>query len=235
MPSANRHPRLVQLVASLGYGSRREVEIAIKRGILRVEGASKVTGDMRVDPELIRYDGQPLDHPAGLLVVLHKPVGHVCSHAEEEGPSVYDLLPERWRRREPQVVSVGRLDKETSGLLLLTDQHELVHRLSSPKHHVEKVYEAELDRPVSAETAGIFASGELVLRGESKPCLPARLEVLAERRVRLILEEGRYHQVRRMFAAVGNHVVALHRARFGSLDLDGVLPGEYRHLPLNAL
>lgn len=233
MPSASRHPRLVQLVASLGYGSRREVEIAIKQGRVSVAGVAKVTGDLRVDPALILFDGAPLDHPEGILVLLHKPLGYVCSHAEEEGKTVYELLPARWAEREPQVVSVGRLDKDTSGLLLLTDQHDLVHRLTSPKSDVAKVYEVVLDRPVDASVAGIFAAGELVLKGESKPCLPAQLEILEERRARLTLREGRYHQVRRMFAAVGNHVVTLHRSRFGDLDLTDLGVGEFRHLRLD--
>ena len=145
MPSAKRFARLDQLIASLGYGSRRDVEGFIRQARLQVTGVTKLSSDLRLDPALIRFDGEPLDHPQGILVLLNKPVGYVCSHNEEEGKTVYELLPERWQKRDPQVVTVGRLDKDTSGLLLLTDQHDLVHRLTSPRHHVDKVYEADLD------------------------------------------------------------------------------------------
>lgn len=234
MPSAKRFARLDQLIASLGYGSRREVEGFIRQGRLQVNGVSKLSSDLRIDPALIRFDGEPLDHPHGLLILLNKPVGYVCSHNEEEGQTVYELLPERWRQREPQVVTVGRLDKDTSGLLLLTDQHDLVHRLTSPKHHVDKVYEAVLDRPLSSEAVDIFRSGNLILKGETKPCLPAQLDILSENKARITLQEGRYHQVRRMFAAVGNHVVTLQRLQFGHLDLSDVVEGHFKHLSLDS-
>lgn len=234
MPDAKRFARLDQLVASLGYGTRREVEGFIRQGRLQATGIAKLSSDSRIDPALITLDGEPLDHPHGLLILLNKPVGYVCSHNEEEGQTVYELLPERWRKRDPQVVTVGRLDKDTSGLLLVTDQHDLVHRLTSPKHHIDKVYEADLDRPLSADAVEIFGSGTLVLKGETKPCLPAHLEILSEKKARLTLQEGRYHQVRRMFAAIGNHVVELRRLQFGHLDLSDVAEGQFKHLPIDS-
>jgi 16S rRNA pseudouridine516 synthase len=233
MPSDKRYPRLDQLLASLGYGSRREVDIFLKKKLITIEGIDKVKSDLRVDPNLIRFEGEPLDNPLGLLILMHKPVGHVCSHNDEEGKLVYDLLPARWRVRNPQVVSVGRLDKDTSGLLLLTDQHELVHALTSPKHHVAKIYEATVEKPLRPEMVDIFASGELMLNGESKPCLPAKLEIISEFQARVTLREGRYHQVRRMFAALGCHVVKLHRSQFGELMLSDLALGEFKLLPLN--
>jgi 16S rRNA pseudouridine516 synthase len=234
MPSAKRYARLDQLIASLGYGSRRDVEGFIKRGRLKISGTDKLTSDLRIDPALISFDGEPLDHPNGILVLLNKPVGYVCTHNEEEGQTVYELLPERWRKREPQVVTIGRLDKDTSGLLLLTDQHDLVHRLTSPKHHVDKIYEADLDRPLPQEAADIFKAGTLILKGETRPCLPAHLEIISEKKARITLQEGRYHQVRRMFAAIGNHVVALQRLQFGHLGLTGVAEGQYKHLSIDS-
>ena len=234
MPSAKRFARLDQLIASLGYGSRRDVEGYIRQGRVQVQGISKISSDLRIDPALIRFDSEPLDHPNGILVLLNKPVGCVCSHNEEEGQTVYELLPERWSKRDPQVVTVGRLDKDTSGLLLLTDQHDLVHRLTSPKHHVDKVYEADLDRPITADAIEIFKAGTLILKGETKPCLPAHLEILSEKKARITLQEGRYHQLRRMFAAVGNHVVALQRLQFGHLDLAGLAEGQYKHLSIDS-
>jgi 16S rRNA pseudouridine516 synthase len=165
--------------------------------------------------------------------LLHKPTGLVCSHDEREGPSVYSLLPERWRRRNPPVTSVGRLDKDTSGLLLLTDQSPLVHRLTSPKHKVPKVYRATVDRDLTPELVPRFASGTLTLAGEATPCAPAALQIVGPREAELTLIEGRYHQVRRMFSTCGFNVLTLHRARFGDLDLGALPPGQWRELPLN--
>ena len=138
--------RLDQLLASLGYGSRREVREWIEAGRVSVRGAPAGDPGCRVEPEEVRIDGEALDHPGELLILLNKPEGLVCSHDAAEGPSIYGLLPERWRRRNPPVTSVGRLDKDTTGLLLLTDVGGAVHRFTSPKHKVPKVYRAQLDR-----------------------------------------------------------------------------------------
>lgn len=187
----------------------------------------------KADPADVKVDGEPLDHPAGLLLLLHKPVGLVCSHDEREGPNVYSLLPARWRARNPQVTSIGRLDKDTSGLLLLTDQSELVHRLTSPKHKVPKVYRATLSADAQPGWIPLFASGTLVLQDEKEPCAPAELKIISPREAELTLTEGRYHQVRRMFASQGAEVRTLHRARFGALDLGSLAPGQWRELPLD--
>lgn len=226
--------RLDQLLANLGYCSRREARAWIDRG--RVEVAGRVADDpgQKSHPATVRVDGEPLDHPDGLLLLLHKPLGLVCSHDLREGPSVYDLLPERWRRRNPVVTTIGRLDKDTSGLLLLTDQSPLVHRLTSPKHKVPKIYRATLDADLPAAAAATFAGGTLLLKGEREPCAPAELRALGPREAELTLTEGRYHQVRRMFSAIGCEVVTLHRARFGELTLGDLAPGCWRELPLDA-
>jgi 16S rRNA pseudouridine516 synthase len=181
----------------------------------------------------VRVDSEPLDHPDGLLLLVHKPLGLVCSHDEREGPNVYSLLPERWRRRNPVVTSVGRLDKDTSGLLLLTDQSELVHKLTSPKHKVPKVYRATLGADLPAGLAALFAAGTLVLKDETAPCAPAVLKVLGPREAELTLTEGKYHQVRRMFASQGCEVLTLERLRFDALDLGGLSAGQWRELPLD--
>jgi len=223
--------RLDQTLANLGYCSRREARDWLRAGRVRVAGQPADDPGQRVAADAVTVDGERLDHPEGLLLLYHKPAGLVCSHEAREGPSVYDALPARWRRRNPAVTSIGRLDKETTGLLLLTDLPDLVHRLTSPKHKVPKVYRAMLDSPVPGEAAERFAAGTLVLPGEESPCAPAVLEVLGPRETRLTLTEGRYHQVRRMFAALGATVVALHRESFGSLTLAGVEPGAWRVLP----
>lgn len=209
--------KLAKYLAGLGYGSRREMEGAIRSG--RVTGWGQD----------VRFDGEPLDPAPGMVLMMHKPAGFTCSH-QDQGRLVYDLLPPRFLKRDPKLSSIGRLDAETTGLLLFTDDGALLHRLISPKSELPKVYEASLARPLEGHEAELFASGTLMLRGEEKPCLPATLDVLDARRARLTLTEGRYHQVRRMFAAAGNHVEALHRLRFGPLALDGLAEGEWRLL-----
>lgn len=209
--------KLAKQLAALGYGSRKEMAIAIRDG--------RVTGE----GDALRIDGEPLDPPAGMILMLNKPAGFTCSHADQ-GRLVYDLMPARFQKRDPKVSSVGRLDADTTGLLLFTDDGALLHRLISPKSNLEKTYDARLARPLEGHEAALFASGTLVLRGEDKPCLPAQLEVTGERTARLTLTEGRYHQVRRMFAAAGNHVEALHRSRFGPLTLGDLPDGAWRLL-----
>lgn len=219
--------RVDRLLSNLGYGSRREVTRWLEQGrVTRADGEMVGARDA-VTHEELRFDGEPLDPPAPLTLLMHKPLGVTCSH-NDVGPLVYDLLPERFARRQPPLSTIGRLDKETSGLLLLTDDGALLHRLTSPKKTVWKMYEAHLARPLSGGEGELFSSGTLMLDGETKPCRPARLEVLEPQLARLALTEGRYHQVRRMFAATGNEVVALHRIRMGSLTLQGLAPGEWR-------
>lgn len=219
----------------MGYGSRTEMARLAKAGGLMLDGAEVADVSQRIAltpdlPARMQVDGHALDPLPGVVILLHKPLGMTCSH-KEDGPLVYDLLPARWRRRDPAISTVGRLDKQTSGLLLMTDDGDLLHRLISPKRHIRKTYRATLARPLTGGEGAIFASGQLMLEGEAKPLLPAELEVLGPREARLHITEGRYHQVRRMFAAVGNHVEALHREALGGLRLDeGMEPGAWRVL-----
>ena len=223
--------RLDQLLANLGYCSRREARAWIQAGRVTVRGQVVDDFGAKADPAEVRIDGEPLDHPEGLLLLLHKPAGLVCSHEEREGPNVYGLLPARWRERNPPVTSIGRLDKDTSGLLLLTDQSELVHRLTSPRHKVPKVYRASVAQDLRPELIPLFAGGTLQLKDETAPCAPAELKIISPREAELTLIEGRYHQVRRMFASQDCEVLALHRARFGHLDLGDLPAGQWRELP----
>ncbi|WP_309604834.1 16S rRNA pseudouridine(516) synthase [Phenylobacterium sp.] len=227
--------RVDRLLANLGYGSRREVtdlvarrQVVLDGAVLKDAGARiAVTADL---PERMTVAGHPVDPPAPLTLVMHKPLDVVCSH-REPGRSVYELLPPRWRARIPALSSIGRLDKDTSGLLLITDDGPFLHRVISPRRHVAKRYLATLDRPLRGDEAAVFAAGTLMLATEPEPLAPALLEPLGPAQARLTLTEGRYHQARRMFAAVGNHVTALHRDRIGGLDLPGDLdPGDWRPL-----
>jgi len=227
--------RVDKLLGSMGYGSRSEMARLGKAGGIVLDGAdlTDVSKRIPVTPDLpsrMQIDGEPLDPPPGLVLMLHKPLGMTCSH-KEDGALVYDVLPDRWRRRDPAISTIGRLDKQTTGLLLLTDDGDLLHRVISPKRHVAKVYRAGLARPLAGTEADLFAAGGLVLEGEDKPLAPAALEVLSPTEARLTVTEGRYHMVRRMFAAVGNHVETLHRERIGGLSLpDDLAPGEWRLL-----
>lgn len=229
--------RLDKLLANLGYGSRREIQMLAKNGHILMDGAPFQAADSRIalTPDLedrLIVDGERLDPLPGVVLAMHKPLGVTCSH-KEAGPLVYDLLPARWRRRDPALSTVGRLDKETSGLLLITDDGAFLHKVIAPRSHVEKRYRAVLARPLRGDEGEIFAAGTLLLEGEDKPLLPATLEAIGEREAFLTVGEGRYHQVRRMFAALGNHVEELHRDRLGGLALPGDLaPGAYR--PLDA-
>lgn len=221
--------RLVRVLGNLGYGSRKDVTAMFREGRITDADGEVLYADDKVEPARIRVDGEPLDPPAGLVLMLHKPVGYTCS-TKDPGRVVYDLLPPRYRLRSPLLSTVGRLDRDTSGLLLMTDDGLLLHRIVSPKARLEKVYEATLASDLRGHEADIFASGTLMLESEKEPLAPAGMEVVAPRHARLTLVEGRYHQVRRMFAAVGNHVEALHRSRIGGLALDDLPAGQWRVL-----
>jgi 16S rRNA pseudouridine516 synthase len=221
--------KLLKHLANLGYGSRREVAMMLRNGWVTDAEGNTLDEDSQVAPEDGRVDDEPLDPPPGMLLMLHKPAGYTCS-TKDVGRLVYELLPERFRLRNPVLSSVGRLDRDTSGLLLMTDDGALLHRITSPKSHLPKVYEATLASDLRGDEAAAFASGTLMLEGEKEPLAPATLEVLSPRHARVTTIEGRYHQVRRMFVALGNHVESLRRERIGGLALDGLAPGEWRLL-----
>jgi 16S rRNA pseudouridine516 synthase len=224
--------RLDRALSNLGYGSRTDAKRFVDQGRVCVEHVVATDPAQSVDPHNVTFDGELLERVDGITVILHKPVGYVCSHDEDEGPRAYDLLPLIWQHRNPQVVSVGRLDKDSSGLIVLTDNHAMVHRLTSPKHHVPKRYEVLLDDAVDDQVVSRFQNGELLLGGDKKPCLPAELRRLEDpRRAEVVLTEGRYRQVRRMFAACGRQVIELHRVQFGSWLLGDLPIGEWKDGP----
>jgi len=227
--------RVDRLLSSMGYGSRVEVARLARAGGVTLDGIKLRDATKRIPvtqdlPSHMKIQGEALDPLAGMVILLNKPLGMICSH-KEDGPLVYDILPERWKRRDPAISTIGRLDKETSGLLLLTDNGELLHGVISPKRHVKKTYRAKLARPLTGTEGELFASGQLMLDSEDKPLAPAELEVVSDTEALLSVTEGRYHQVRRMFAATGNHVEELHRERLGGLSLpDGMASGQWRLL-----
>lgn len=226
--------RVDQILSQCGYCSRREAVHWVKRKrVWTVEGELIRSPSQKVDPTQILVDHEPIDHPKGLLVMLHKPQGYVCSHSELEGPSVFDLLPEQWMSRNPKPMSVGRLDRDTTGLLLITDLGSLVHTWTSPRHQVLKTYEVTVDRPLEQSLVSAFAQGDLVLPGENKPCLPAQLEIIDAQTASITISEGKFHQIKRMFGLSGYHVESLHRSQFGSLTLGDLGAGQFKELSLD--
>ncbi len=221
--------KIVKLLSSLGYGSQKEVRLLVNTG--RVTSAAGVAWGVEACVEYadVRVDGIVLDPPAGTVAMLNKPCGFTCS-TSDPGRIVYELLPSRFLRRKPIISPVGRLDRDTSGLLLLTDDGQFLHRVISPRSTIPKTYEVTLARPLRGDEVEIFASGTLLLRSETTPLAPALLEPRESHSAAITITEGRYHQVRRMFAAVDNRVETLHRVRLGTLALDGLESGQWRVL-----
>lgn len=221
--------KLSRLIANLGYGSQKDAKAMIRDGRLTQADGTVLEENARVEHGDIRLDGEMLDPPQGVVLMLNKPAGYTCS-TSDPGRIVYELLPPRFMRRNPIIAPVGRLDRDTTGLLLLTDDGKLLHRLTAPKHHVSKTYAVILARPLDGTEAALFAEGSLILRSETTPLLPAHLEVTGSHSARLTITEGRYHQVKRMFAATGNHVESLHRVAIGGLTLGDLPEGQWRVL-----
>lgn len=221
--------KLVKLIANLGYGSRKDVALMFRAGRITAADGEVLYADDVVAHEDIRVDDEPLDPPVGLILMLNKPLAVTCSR-KDPGRVVYDLLPPRYSVRSPVLSSVGRLDRDTTGLLLFTDDGALLHRIISPKAQVAKVYEATLAQDLRGDEGALFASGTLLLESEKEPLAPASLEVLGPRHARLTVTEGRYHQARRMFAAADNHVETLQRISVGGLTLGELPLGEWRAL-----
>ncbi len=221
--------RLARLIANLGYASQKEARRMVRDGRLTSVDGTVLTDECAVVHELIRLDGEALDPAAGLVLMLNKPEGYTCS-TSDPGRVVYELLPQRFSSRNPLVSSVGRLDRDSTGLLLMTDDGALSHKITAPRSHVPKTYHVTLAWPLTGEEEAIFASGTLMLRSESTPLAPAKMAASGPQSAHITIVEGRYHQVKRMFAAVGNHVEVLSRTAIGGLDLGDLAPGAWRIL-----
>ena len=219
---------LAQILFSQGFGTRRHCAALIAAGSVQVGGVTHDDPLARLPIEGLTFSvaGQPWPYHASALVLLHKPLGYECSTKPRHHPSVLTLLPAPLRERGVQ--PVGRLDADTSGLLLLTDDGGLIHRLTSPKQHVAKVYEVSCKHPLAADTVSRLLAG-VVLDDDPAPVRAVACEASGECTLRLTLTEGRYHQVKRMLAAVGNRVEGLHRSAFGGLVLGSTPgPGQWR-------
>lgn len=221
--------RLDKLLAGTGKWSRREVKALVRQGLVRVDGRLAASAEDKLDPAaaIITVAGETISLCRFTYVMLHKPVGVLTATEDRKQPTVLDLLPPELRRIG--LAPVGRLDKDTEGLLLLTNDGELAHRLLSPKYHVEKRYFARVDGELSAADAEAFARGMTL--GDGLECLPAGLELLPGHACIVTLREGKFHQVKRMLAARGAPVLYLKRLSMGPLTLDDSLAaGAYRLL-----
>ena len=226
--------KLLKMIGNLGYGSRREVQAMFDDGRICDLSGTILHAKSSCDASQLLLDGARIDPPQGVVLMLHKPCGYTCS-TRDPNQVVYDLLPARFRLRNPLIAPIGRLDRPTSGLLLLTDDGQLQHRITAPKTHLPKSYIAELAQPLRGDEQAIFASGTIMLDGEATPLRPASLSGISEKCVRVVITEGRYHQVRRMFACVGNHVDSLHREKIGQLELGELAPGAWRVITADEL
>ena len=237
--------QLQEVLFSQGFGTRRVCAGLIQQGLVqyREEGEARFRTvpdlqpgtDVRAPGLWFRVQGVEWPYAERAYLMLHKPAGTECSQKPSTYPSIYTLLPSPLRMRPQKaavqgVQAVGRLDQDTTGLLLLTDDGKFIHRMSSPRHHVPKVYEVTVKHALDAAQVRRLLEG-VVLDDDPKPVRAAACEALASHHLQLTLTEGKYHQVKRMLAAVGNRVEALHRSRIGQLDLPPVLaPGQWRWL-----
>ena len=226
--------RLDKIVSNLGYGSRKEVKALVKKGLIEVDGVVVKDNGMAIDPEtaVIRINGEEITYRKYIYLIMNKPAGVISATHDNREETVVDLLEIDHQVFNP--FPVGRLDKDTVGLLLLTNDGDLNHKLISPKWHVDKVYFAKIDKEVTEEDVKEFKKG--IKLDDGYVCKEAKLEILSASEegseIKVTIQEGKYHQVKRMFEAVGKKVVYLQRIEFGGLKLDeeGLEEGEYREL-----
>jgi 16S rRNA pseudouridine516 synthase len=228
--------RLEDILFSQGFGTRRVCAGLIQQGHVQVQGQTVLDAGEFFDLEGLHFKVQGDDWPyaAQAYVMLNKPAGTECSQKPSTWPSIYTLLPPPLRQRPQKaavqgVQAVGRLDQDTTGLLLLTDDGKFIHKMSSPKHHVPKVYEVTTKHPITEQMVERLLTG-VVLDDDPKAVKAAACEAVSALHLRLTLTEGKYHQVKRMLAAVGNRVEALHRSQIGGLVLSDLSPGQWRWL-----
>lgn len=221
--------RIDRIIAASGLASRREAASLIRQGAVTANGATVRSGSEKFDPETadIRVSGEPVGYREHRYIMMNKPAGYVSAVTDRRDPPVTDLLDARLRRLE--LFPAGRLDKETEGFILLTNDGDLAHRVISPKSGVEKVYYAEVEGVLNDTDIQALAEGAKLRDGTR--CLPARLEIITPGTAFVAVREGKYHQVRRMLASRGKPVKYLKRVSIGSVVLDGALrSGEYREL-----
>ena len=220
--------RLDKFIANNTELTRTQIHIAVKQGLILVNDVVVDKTNSHIEEtDKVSFKGQLIETRKARYLMLHKPAGYVSANSDSEHPTALDLIDLPFKN-ELQIV--GRLDADTTGLLLLTDDGQWNHKVTSPKHMHTKSYLVTTADPISESATKIFAEG-ILLKGETKATRPAELNILESHKARLSICEGKYHQVKRMFAAIGNRVIALHRERIGEIYLDdNLLPGKFREL-----
>ncbi|WP_228286222.1 pseudouridine synthase [Arcobacter vandammei] len=224
--------RLDAFLSSLGYCSRSEAKRFLRQNIVTIKNERIFNPSTKANHSDIMVNDEPLDDEK-LLIALNKPKGYICSHSDA-GKLIYSLLPVRYQNRNPKISTIGRLDIDTSGIILLTDDGDLNHRLTSPKKDVKKIYEVSLEYPLNGDEKELFASGNIVLNGEEKALKPANLIEITSTLVHLEIVEGKYHQVKRMFAYTKNKVINLHRLEFAGENINDLKEGEFKLLNISS-
>ncbi len=227
----NSYKRVDAHLSSLGYCTRSEAKKFLNKFRVSIHGTRIFDTTQKAYHNDITVEDEPLD-PESLLLLMNKPSGFICSH-DDAGVLIYSLLPQRFQRRNPKIATIGRLDMDTTGAILLTDDGTLNHKLTSPKSKVSKIYEVTLAQPLKGDESEIFSSGTLLLNGEKKPLLPAKMKIISPICVELEIYEGKYHQVKRMFGAIGNKVIKLHRLSFGDFSVQNMELSEYKVINMN--
>lgn len=225
--------RLDKLLSSSTAFTRSLAKVAIKKGKVKVDGVVVTNAAQHIAEEAhVEYMGVSIKKPKPQYIMFHKPAGVVCANSDEDHRTVFDAL---FLPRIETLHIAGRLDIDTTGLLLITDDGQWSHRITSPKHRHEKSYLIDLDTPINDKQVRILSEG-VQLKAEEKRCLPAKIETVSELKIRMTITEGKYHQVKRMMAAVGNHVKKLHREQIGSIKLDDSLKeNEWRELTVQEI
>ncbi len=236
------HVRLEQILFTQGFGARKLCRVLITRGAVEIDGAACIdpeaewdvaTAQLNASAFEFLVEGVRWEFHAKAYLLLHKPAGFECSQKPKSHRSVYTLLPAPLRTRDVQ--AVGRLDQDTTGMLMFSDDGQFIHRMTSPKHEVPKIYDVSAAEDITDEQVARLMAG-VVLDDDPQPVRALACSRTASRTLRLTLTSGKYHQVKRMLAAVGNHVDALHRSRIGALDMPADLaPGQWRWLTAREL
>lgn len=225
--------RLDKLIAQSTAFSRAQAKGIIRGGKVTVNGEVAKSGAIKLDDDaIVEYMGVSIKKPEPQYIMFNKPAGVVCANVDEDHETVFDKL---FLPRMDTLHIAGRLDIDTTGLILITDDGQWSHKITSPKHNHEKTYLIDLDTAITEKQIRILTEG-VQLKSEAKRSLPAKVEVVSDLQIKMTITEGKYHQVKRMMAAVGNHVVKLHRQQIGTIELDAALkPGEWRKLTLDEI
>ena len=217
-------------LSSLGYCTRKDAKRFLQLNILTANNQRIFDPSQKFSHSDLLLNDEKLD-PEKILILMNKPEGYICSH-NDAGVLIYSLLPERFRLRNPKISTIGRLDADTTGAILLTDDGSLNHKFANPNKKIPKIYEATLADDLNGDEIEIFASGKLMLKNDEKPLEQAKLEIVGPKIARLEITEGRYHQVKRMFAAVGNKVVKLHRISFAGFSVSHLANGKFQFIDI---